>query len=438
MKRALIYVGLVGFCVALASAAPADDSTISAPERNWPQWRGPNRDGVWRETGILESFPPGGLKVLWRAPVGPGWSSPVVAQGRVYLTDSELMAPRAKERVHCFDVATGKSVWTLSYEVSYPDWAFTEGPGMGPTATPTIYCGKVYTLGAKGDLFCLDGRKGDALWRRNLEKEYQVQEFAFHAAPLIEGEHLILCIGSFPRTQASCVLALDRNSGKEVWKTLDEGLTHSSPIAITAGGKRQVIVWTQESVTSLDPATGKTYWREPLKTIADHAVSTPVFHNNLLLIAGLMLKLDPDKPAASVLWPETKAVSRRVLSNTSTALLRGDYLFSAKSSGELVCLEASTGKQVWKTDKVTDLRNGASIHLTPNGDGVFLYTDKGELIRAKLASTGYREISRTRLLEPTYAFAGRKVAWPPPAYANRCVFARNDKEIVCASLAVEP
>ena len=188
----------------------------------------------------------------------------------------------------------------------------------------------------------------------------------------------------------------------------------------------------------MDPATGKIYWQEPLKTHIDNAVSTPVFYKNLLLICGLMLKLDTDKPAASVLWPETKAVSRKVLSNTSTALLQGDYLFSAKSSGQLVCLEASTGKQVWATDKVTDLKNGASIHLTPNGDAVFLYTDKGELIRAQLTAKGYREISRTHLLEPTYPFAGRKVAWSPPAFANRCVFARSDKEIICASLAAKP
>jgi outer membrane protein assembly factor BamB len=99
---------------------------------DWPQWRGPNRDGVWSETGILASFRPDGLKVRWRAKVGPGWSSPVVAKGRVYLTDSELKKPKAKERVHCFDEKTGKSLWQFSYEVTYPDWAF---PERGPTAS---------------------------------------------------------------------------------------------------------------------------------------------------------------------------------------------------------------------------------------------------------------------------------------------------------------
>src|SRR5206468_9965219 len=136
-----------------------------------------------------------------------------------------------------------------------------------------------------------------------------------------------------------------------------------------------------------------------LITSSDYAISTPVFHKDRLLIGGLMLQLFSDKLAATVLWPASKAPARRIISNTSTALFRGDHLFSAKSSGELVCVEASTGKPVWQTDKVTDLINGASIHLTANGDSVLLYTDKGELIRASLTAQGYKEISRVALLE---------------------------------------
>ena len=151
-----------------------------------------------------------------------------------------------------------------------------------------------------------------------------------------------------------------------------------------------------------------------------------------------MFELNSEKPDATVLWPASKAPARRIFSHTSTALFRGDHLFSAKSSGELICVEASTGKQVWESNKVTDLNNGASIHLTPNGDSVLLYTDKGELIRARLTSQGYQEISRVAVVEPTFPFAGRNVIWSAPAYANRHIFARNSKELICASLAVEP
>ena len=326
----------------------------------------------------------------------------------------------------------------FSYDVNYPDWAFTPEPGMGPAATPLVCDKKLYTLGDKSDLICFDALNGEVLWKRNLETEYGVEQFCFNASPLMEGSLLILCIGSYGGGSPSCVLALDKDSGKEMWKTPTEGLTNSSPIAITAGGTRQVIVWTQKSVMSLDPASGNIYWQEPTKTLAQNAVATPVFHKDLLLISGLMLKLDADKPAASVLWPETKASSRRVLSNTSTPVLLGDHVFSAKSSGEFVCLEARTGRQVWQTDKVTQLRNGTSDHVTPNGDAVFIYTDEGELILAQLTSDGYKEISRTRLIEPTYPYGGWKVAWPPPAYADRHIFVRNDRELICVSLAAEP
>jgi outer membrane protein assembly factor BamB len=117
--------------------------------------------------------------------------------------------------------------------------------------------------------------------------------------------------------------------------------------------------------------------------------------------------------------------------------LQDDHVFSAKSSGELVCLEAATGTQVWQTNSVTDLKGGASIHMTANGDGVFLFTDKGDLIRAKLAAQGFQEISRARLLEPTTPFGDRKCAWAAPAYANHHVFARSEAEVVCASLAAK-
>jgi outer membrane protein assembly factor BamB len=408
-----------------AAAVRADD---------WPQWRGPNRDGVCRETGLLKSFPAGGLTVRWRVPAGWGFSSPVVAHGCVYLADSVVVRPRARERVRCFDAATGKTLWTHSYPVTYEDWAFDPTQEIGPVATPVVQGGKVYTVGRLGHLFCLDARSGDVLWQRDLVKDYHVAFAPGAPSPLVEGNLLILFIGGKP---GACVVGLHKDTGKEVWRALDESLTFSSPIVIFSGGKKQLIIWTQESVTSLDPAAGKVFWRQRLLTSSDFTVSTPVLSKDRLLIGGLMFQLDPERPAARVLWPDSKAPVRRIFSHTSTGLFRGDYVYSARSSGQLVCLEAATGKLVWESDKVTDLKNGASIHLTANGDSVLLYTDRGQLIRALLTPAGYKEISRAALLEPTFPFGGRKVAWSPPAYADGCVFARSGKELVCASLAVE-
>jgi len=406
--------------------------TVVARADDWPQWRGPNRDGVWHETGIVESFPTNGLKIAWRVPVGRGWSSPIVAHGRVYVTDVQVVRSNATERVLCFDEASGKSLWSHRYAVDYPDWAFDPNAG-GPRATPIVRDGKLFTLGCMGHLVCLNDTKGDVVWEKSLAKEYGLEPFSgITASPLIEEGLLILYLCGKP---AACVVAFEKTSGKEVWRALDDSFTYSSPIVITAGGKRQLIVWTQPAVTSLDPGTGKTWWRERLQTPGDMAVSTPVFSNHRLLIAGLMFKLDADKPAASVLWPETMPATRRVLSNTSTALLQDDYVYSAKISGELVCLRAATGSQIWQTNTVTSKGNGSSIHLTPNGGSVLLFTDQGNLIRARLSAAGYQEVSRVHLIDPTHPFNGRNVAWPPPAYANRHVLVRNDRELIRASLA---
>lgn len=418
-----LVAGAFALPLLLSGALRADD---------WPQWRGPSRDGVCRETDLLQSFPAQGLKVRWRTPAGWGFASPVVAQGRVYLADSVVAKPRARERVRCFDETSGQTLWTHDYEVAYEDWAFDPKQEIGPVATPIVQDEKLYTVGRVGHLFCLDARKGDVHWLRDLGKDYQVAFAPGAPSPLIDGDLLILFIGGKP---GACVVALHKNTGKEAWRALDESLTFSSPIVISSGGKKQLIVWTQESVTSLDPATGKTYWRQRLATSSEYAVSTPVFHKERLLVGGLMFQLDPDKPAARVLWPESKTPARRIFSHTSTALFQGSHLFTARSAGELICVEADTGKQVWESARVTDLKNGASIHLTQNGDSVLLYTDRGELIRARLSAEGYQEISRVAVLEPTFPFGGRKVTWSAPAYANRHVFARNGKELICASLA---
>jgi outer membrane protein assembly factor BamB len=246
---------------------------------------------------------------------------------------------------------------------------------------------------------------------------------------------LILVAGAKP---GGCVIALDKRTGKEVWKALDDPKSSSSPLIVVAGGKRQLIVWTGSSVTSLNPATGETYWREMMVTSGNDSIPTPVIQKNRLLISGLMFELNADAPTAKVLWPDSMAPSKRLLSNTSSPLLQGDYVYSAKSSGEFVCLEAGTGKQVWGTTNVTALKFGASIHLTPNGDVTFLFTDEGNLIIARLAPDGYHELSRVHLLKPTSDLMQRKLAWVPPVYVNRCVFARNDEELICASLAAKP
>lgn len=407
---------------------------LSARADDWPQWRGPQRDGVWREQGILEAFPAGGLKVLWRMPAGGSFPSPVVAQGRVYLHDVELTRPRVHERIRCFEAATGKVVWMYTYETTYPDWAYNAEQNGGPVSTPAVVDGEIYALGANGDALCLAAATGELRWHRDLARDFQVAEMTCRASPLVEGDRLILAIGGKP---GACVIALDRHTGRDLWQALDEPVANSSPIAITAGGKRQVIVWTGESVSSLDPATGAIYWREALKTTNNDDNATPVWSGDRLLVSGLMFRLAADRPGATVIWPENRGVAHRVLSSTSSPVIDGDVVYSATNRGELVCLDARTGARLWSTDRVTARKTGPSIHITPQGHAAFLFTDEGMLIRARLSPDGYEEIARTKLIEPYYLFGGHKLAWAPAAYANRCVYVCNERELICVSLAAD-
>jgi outer membrane protein assembly factor BamB len=273
------------------------------------------------------------------------------------------------------------------------------------------------------------------LWERDLARDYQIEETAtISASPLVDGNRVILQVGGKPD---ACVVAFDTKSGREIWKSLNEMAGHASPMIVKAGGRRQLIVWTTQSVSSLDPATGHLYWREAFPAGSSGAIATPVFSGNRLLVSGLMLKLDERKPSASVLWPESRAATRRILSGTSTPLLQGDSVYSLNPAGNLACLDAGTGRQIWETGQVTRQKNGSSatLHMTVNGNSVFIYNELGELILAHLSSQGYEEICRTTLLDPTYPFGGRKLTWAAPAFANRHVFARNEKEIICVSLA---
>ena len=408
---------------------------LNARAEDWPQWRGSGRDGVWHETGIRKTFQD--LAVRWRAPVGYGFSSPVIAKGRVYITDSLVDRPTIRGRVLCFEETTGKLLWTFSREkTNYPAWAFSPGQEPSPNGTPVVQDGKVYATGPQAhNLYCLEAASGKLVWERDLAQDYQIEETAtISASPLVDGDRVILQVGGKPD---ACVVAFDGKSGREIWKSLSETAGQSSPVIIKAGGRRQLTIWTTQSVSSLDPATGKLFWREGFSAGNSAAVATPVFSNNRLLVSGLMLKLDEKKPSASVLWPESPVATRRILSGTSTPLLQGNYAYSLSPHGNLVCLEAETGQQVWETDMVTRQKTGSSacMHMTVNGGSVFIYNELGELILAHLSPQGYEEICRTTLVVPTYGFGGKKLTWAAPSFANGHVFARNEKEIICASLS---
>jgi outer membrane protein assembly factor BamB len=410
----------------------------TVPASDWPQWRGPNRDGVWAETGIADSFPTAGLTPVWKVPAGFGFSTPVVENGRLYLTDLIVERPLVHERVRCFDARSGELVWSAEHDTSPEDWFFNPEQMRGPGSTPVVHKGRVYALSMFSMLQCLDAATGAVVWRRDLVKEYQLPPSSLDASPLVDGELLIVSIGGRP---GAGVVAFDLSTGREVWKALGESATWSSPVIVSAGGVRQLIVWMRQSVTSLNPATGAVYWREPTVSGGSpgfSAVSTPALHGDRLLVSGLMFQLDTNKPAAKVLWPDTPSGTLRILSDTSTPLFRDDHVYSPRSGGVFVCLEAATGREVWQTNTVTELNRGASVNMTPNGSSLLLFTDQGDLIQARLTPAGYEELGRTHLIDPTSPLFEKKFAWAAPAFANRNIFVRNDRELRCYSLAAKP
>ncbi len=403
---------------------------------DWPQWRGTNRDGVWRETGILEAVPANGLKVRWRARIGRGYSGPVVAHRRVFVTDHQFR-PEV-ERVLCFDEATGEPVWTHSYPVDYENMEY----GNGPRASPTVHEGKVYTLGTQGHLFCLDAVTGEVLWKKDLAKEYdaRVPQYGASVAPLVEGDLLIVCIGGRPDAS---VIAFDLNSGEERWKALDDRPAYSAPIVLDRNGCRQAIIWTADNITSLNPTTGEVYWQVPYKATWNEAqvVASLVPHEDRLLClmawnrGSMMLTLDPDKPAASVLW---KTRTRPTTQFSTPLWIDDDHFCAIDGGGGLCCLDANSGDEVWRTTEVAGGTALGHAHLTPNGDRVFLFNQRGQLISARLTPEGYEESGRTLLVEPTPGHRAQgPVAWSHPAYANKHIIARNDRVLVSASLAAD-
>jgi outer membrane protein assembly factor BamB len=451
----LPYLPPTHFHVFPLAGAVAVLAVSVVPALDWPEWLGENRDGVWRETGLVARFPKGGPKVLWRVPVGPGYSGPAVVGDRLYVMDRQRPKedegkplPRGggpgTERVLCLDAGNGKLIWKheydCTYRVAYP---------TGPRTTPLVRQGRVYTLGAMGDLLCLDAANGKVRWSKSLMKEYkaEVPAWGWAASPLLDGDRLYSLVGA----EESAVVAFDKDTGREVWKALTtEEVGYSPPVLIEAGGKKQLIIWLSETINSLDPATGQVYWTQHYPTSGPPTrpavnIATPRRLGDLLFFTSayhgpMMLKLDPDKPAATLSW---KGKSNRMErpdglhSLMPTPVLKDGHIYGVCANGELRCINAETGKQVWETYAATGGKKTdcGTAFLIPQGDRFVLFNDQGELILAELTPKGYREIDRAHILDPVPTARGRDAVWSHPAFARHCVFARNDKELVCVSLA---
>jgi len=428
---------------------------------DWPQWLGPKRDGIWRETGILDKFPAGGPKVLWRTPCGMGYAGPAIANGRVFLAERVLGEGQANpddpfvrsnvkgtDQLVCLDEATGKRLWNFGSEVEY-----RINYAAGPRSTPIVDGELVYWLGPMGDLHAIDIKTAKPVWQKNYLKDYQssVPVWGFTRHPLVDGDKLICMIGG---PEAPGVVAFDKTTGKEVWKALsisgDPG--YNSPVIFEVNGKRVLIVWHSHAVVGLDPETGKKQWEYRWEIQAALTAPTARLVNKSLLFltsfynGSLLLDIGGSDP--KVVWKsKSKAGQAAVMPQNTVDLhsimptpwIKDDHIYGVCSYGELRCLELMSGKRLWETHAATSGKSArwGNAFLTPHleTDRVFLFNERGELIIARLTPKGYEEIDRAKILEPTNKYAaGRTVVWSHPAFANGNVYARNDNEIVAVSL----
>ena len=407
---------------------------------DWPQWRGADRDGRWDEDGIVSKFDSDTLDTVWRAEVANGYSGPTVADGRVYVTD-RVEEPIELERVHCFDVKTGDSLWTHKYECDYRRVGYPDGP----RASVSIDGSNAYSVGTMGHLFCLNSKTGKVKWSKEPGKDYELKipVWGVSASPMIEGDLLIVQIGA---KDGGCIVAYDKISGEEKWRALDDKASYSSPIIVKQAAKRLLICVTGQRVVGLDPQTGKLFWEHPFKPKKMViTVPTPVFHNNYLFVSSfydgsLVLKLNPDKLTVQKVWRrigknETNTDSLHCM--ISTPVILGEHIYGVDSYGELRCLDIHTGDRIWEDLTAVPKARWANIHMVQNGKNIWMFNERGELVIGRLSPKGFQEISRAKLIEPTKGQLGMRngVCWAHPAYANKHIFIRNDNELVCASFA---
>jgi outer membrane protein assembly factor BamB len=431
MQILIIYLWIFSFVIGIK--LPSGDE--------WPDWRGPFRDGTWTEDGVLTRFDFEEFDIKWRVPVSSGYSGPTIEGGKVYLTDRQTR-PDQVERVLCFSADTGKEIWTYTYNCEYVGVGYP----AGPRASVIIDGPYAYSLGTMGNLFCFGKDKGDVKWSKDLNQEYRIRMpiWGIASAPIIVDDKIILIIGG---EKNSGVVALDKNTGKEVWRNLEDEAGYSAPLMVEQAGKKVLVIWTASNIAGLNPDNGQVYWMhefEPRNMPIN--IATPVLYKNFMFFSSfydgsILIELDKNELKSTVVWRRIGKDER----NTdalhccmSTPLIIDDYIFGVDSYGELRCLDLFTGDRIWEDLSAVNRDRWANIHFVQNGDLTYMFNEHGELITARLNESGYHEISRAKLIEPTTVQLNRRgvgVTWAHPGFAYKHVFVRSDRELLCADLS---
>jgi len=401
-------------------ASPAGARGVPAPEaahasRNyWTNFRGPNRDGRYDEMAVLTQWPSAGLTPVWKQPIGVGYASFVVADGRAHTIEQR----RGQEVVTAYDVATGRELWKQGWNAVYSDTT-----GDGPRATPTWDDGRLYALGATGELRCLDAKTGAVVWGRNILSDNQASNlsWAMAASPLVVDDKVIVLPGG---TSGKSVVAYNKMTGAPVWKSQNDTAAYVSPMLVTLAGRRQIVVVTSSHVLGLVPEDGSLLWSYTWDTDMGINVSQPIMvdKNRFFISAGY------GKGAALVeVTGSGKDFSTRTVweninmkNKFNSSVLYEGYVYGL-DEGILTCLDVNTGARKWKGG-----RYGYGQVILASGN-LIVTSDSGELALVKATPQQYSEIARFAAIE------GK--TWNIPAIAGGKLLVRNANEMAAYNIA---
>ena len=376
---------------------------------DWPQFRGPNRDGISRETGLLKNWPAGGPKVFWKAPMGEGYSHLSVSKGRLYT----LFGEGNNEVAAAYDVNTGKQLWKVPLGRK-----FLSDQGNGSRSTPTVDGDMVYALTAEGRLAALNAADGKKVWEHDLQTKFGAEppQWGISTSPLVEGNLLLVDVGG---SGGKSLVAFDKKTGKVVWTSQNEQAGDSAPIAITVGGVRQVVFFTGRALLGVAPKDGKLLWRVPWRTDWDVNAATPLFvpPDKLYVSSGygvgatlFQIKVADGKVGVDEVWQ-----SRRMKNQFSSSVLYNGHIYGFDDS-VLKCISAATGEEKWKESGF-----GHGSLILADGHLVVL-SERGKLLLVEANPAGYREKGSSQIL------SGR--CWTAPTIADGRLYVRNQEELL--------
>jgi len=402
-----------------------------ASAADWPQWRGPNRDGAVTDPKHKLEKLPAEPKALWKIPAGPGQSSPIVAGGKVLFMD----AKDNQEIVHCLDLATGKELWTA---VAGPTVEFSPAYGGGPRCTPLIEGDRVYTQSSGGEFRCLALADGKKIWETSFggvygatflgnksgdpgAKETASRRHGNNGSAAIDGDRIFVPVGS---TNGATLVAFDKKTGKELWRAGNDNTAYSSVMVGTLAGTRQVVHFTADALMGVDVKDGTMLWRVPLKTGAKRHACTPVIVGDTVMVSsssiGTLGFKVVKKGSGYDAEPAWANASNKTILTTPTVAEKTVFTLGSGDRADLVALDLATGSQLWAQRGLSDYAS-----ITAVNDKLLVLNSTGELLLVKADPAKYEELGRTQLCAKT---------WASPAYTDGKIVVKDEASLTAFAL----